>query len=70
MEQDLTKIIRELSDHETRLKSELDELTSRTRTITGRMTQIQSAMAALRGTSHVKQIKMEDKQNRKAPDQA
>ena len=70
MEQDLTKIIHELSVHETQLKSELDQLSTRTKTITGRLTQVQSAMAALRGTSQVKQVKMVDKQNRKAPTQA
>ena len=70
MEQDLTKIIHELSVHETQLKSELDQLSTRTKTITGRLTQVQTAMAALRGTSQVKQVKMVDKQNRKAPTQA
>ena len=70
MEQDLTKIIQELSVHETQLKSELDHLTTRTKAITGRLTQIQSAMAALHGTGQVKQIKLYDKQNRKAPVQA
>ena len=70
MEQDLTKIINELTSHESHLKDELDELTSRTKAISGRLTQIQSAMAALRGTSQVKQLKMDDKQNRKAPAQA
>ena len=66
MEQDLTKIIHELSVHETQLKTELDQLTTITKLITGRLTQIQSAMAALRSSSHLKQIKMDDKQNRKA----
>ena len=70
MEQDLTKIIHDLSSHESQLKAELDQLTTRTKVITGRLTQIQSAMAALRGTGQVKQIKMDDKQNRKAPAQA
>ena len=70
MEQDLTKIINELTSHESHLKDELDELTSRTKAISGRLTQIQSAMAALRGTSQVKPIKLSDKQNRKAPAQA
>lgn len=69
MEQDLTKIIHELSSHESQLKGELDQLTTRTKVITGRLTQIQSAMAALRGTGQAKQIKMDDKQNRKAPAQ-
>ena len=31
MEQDLTKIIHELSIHETQLKTELDQLTTRTK---------------------------------------
>ena len=70
MEQDLTKIIHDLSVHETQLKSELDQLTTRTKVITGRLTQIQSAMAALRGTGQAKQDKIDDKQNRKAPTQA
>ena len=70
MEQDLTKIIHELSVHETQLKSELDQLTTRTKLITGRLTQIQSAMAALRSSSHLKQIKMDDKKKGKAPTQA
>ena len=70
MEQDLTKIIHELSVHETQLKTELDQLTTKTKAITSRLTQIQSAMVALRGTSQVKQIKLADKKNRKAPDQA
>ena len=70
MEQDLTKIINELTSHESHLKDELDELTSRTKAISGRLTQIQSAMSALRGTSQVKQFKMDDKQNRKVPAQA
>ena len=70
MEQDLTKIINELTSHESHLKAELDELTTRTKAISARLTQIQSAMAALRGTSQVKPIKLVDKQNRKAPDQA
>lgn len=70
MEQDLTKIIQELSIHETQLKSELDQLTTRAKLITGRLTQIQSAMAALRSSSHLKQIKMDDRQNRKAPTQS
>lgn len=69
MEQDLSKIIHELSSHESQLKAELDQLTTRTKVITGRLTQIQSAMAALRGTSQAKQIKLEDKQTRSAPDQ-
>ena len=70
MEQDLTKIIHDLSSHESQLKAELDQLTTRTKVITGRLTQIQSAMAALRGTGQAKKIKMEDKQNRNAPTQA
>ena len=70
MEQDLTKIISELTSHESHLTDELDELPSRTKAISGRLTQIQSAMAALRGTSQVKPIKLSDKQNRKAPAQA
>ena len=57
MEQDLTKIINDLTSHESHLKTELDELTSRTKAIAGRLTQIQSAMAALRGTGQAKQIK-------------
>lgn len=69
MEQDLTKIIHELSSHESQLKSELDELTTRTKAITGRLSQIQSAMAALRGTGQIKHTKMEDKHNGKSPDQ-
>lgn len=70
MEQDLSKIIHELSSHESQLKAELDQLTTRTKAITGRLTQIQSAMAALRGTGHAKQIKMEERQNRNVPTQA
>ena len=70
MEHDLSKIIQELSSHESQLKAELDELTSRTKAITGRLTQIQSAMSALRNTSQVKQNKLAYMQNRKAPDQA
>ncbi len=70
MEQDLTKIIHELSVHETQLKSDLDQLTAKTKAITGRLLQIQSAMAALRGTGKVKQIKIEDKHNRQAPAQS
>lgn len=70
MEQDLTKIINELSSHESKLNAELDELTSRTKVIAGRLNQIQSAMAALHSTSQVKHTKLGDKQNRKAPDQA
>ena len=57
MEQDLSKIIHDLSSHESQLKAELDQLTTRTKVITGRLTQIQSAMAALRGTGQAKQIK-------------
>ena len=68
--EDLTKIIHDLSSHESQLKSELDGLTTRAKAITGRLTQIQSAMAALRSTSQVKKIKMDDKQNRKVPAQA
>ena len=70
MEHDLNKIIHDLSSHEAQLKAELNELTNRSKAISGRLTQIQSAMAALRGTSQVKQFKMDDKQNRKAPAQA
>ena len=69
MEQDLTKIIHELSSHESQLKAELDQLTTRTKVITGRLTQIQSAMAALRRTGQAKQAKLDDKRNRNAPDQ-
>ena len=70
MEHDLSKVINELSSHESQLKAELDELTSRTKAISGRLTQIRSAMSALRGTGQAKQFKLEDKQNRKAPTQA
>ena len=70
MEHDLNKIIHDLSSHEAQLKAELNKLTNRSKAISGRLTQIQSAMAALRGTSQVKQFKMDDKQNRKAPAQA
>ena len=70
MEHDLAKIIQELSSHETQLKAELEELTTKTKAITGRLTQIQSAMSALRNTSQVKQNKLANMQNRKTPDQA
>ena len=70
MEYDLSKIDLELTSHETQLKAELEELTTKTKAIKWRLTQIQSAVAALRGSSQVKQIKMEDKQNRKKPAQA
>ena len=70
MEHDLAKIIQELSSHETQLKAELEELITKTKAITGRLTQIQSAMSALRNTSQVKQNKLANMQNRKTPDQA
>ena len=70
MEHDLAKIIQELSSHETQLKAELEDLITKTKAITGRLTQIQSAMSALRNTSQVKQNKLANMQNRKAPDQA
>lgn len=70
MENDLTKIIQELSFHESQLKAELDELTSRLNTIADRLTQIQTAKTALGGTRQAKHRKKEDKQNRKAPGQS
>lgn len=65
MENDLTKIIQELSFHESQLKAELDELTSRISTIADRLTQIQTAKTALGGARHAKHRKKEDKQNLK-----
>ena len=70
MEHDLAKIIQELSSHETQLKAELEALITKTKAITGRLTQIQSAMSALRNTSQVKQNKLANMQNGKAPNQA
>jgi predicted nuclease with TOPRIM domain len=70
MENDITKIIQELSFHESQLKAELDQLTSRLNTIADRLTQIQTAKTALGGTHQAKHRKKEDKQNRKAPGQS
>jgi Na+-translocating ferredoxin:NAD+ oxidoreductase RNF subunit RnfB len=68
MEHDFSKIIQELSSHETQLKVELDQLTSRTKILADRLAQIQCAKSSLGGPRQTtKQSKKQDKQNRKAP---
>lgn len=70
MEHDLSKIIQELSSHETQLQAELKQLTSRTKVIADRLAQIQSAKSSLAGPRQTtKHSKKTDKQNRKAPGQ-
>lgn len=70
MDQDLTKIIHELAEHETQLKSEQEQIAAKLKAISGRLTQIQSAMSALRGSSPFKPIKTSDSKNRIAPTQS
>lgn len=70
MEHDFSKIIQELSSHESQLKAELDQLTSRTKVIAERLAKIQSAKSSLGGSRPAtKQSKKHDKPNRKAPGQ-
>jgi hypothetical protein len=55
MDVDITKIIEQLSSHELQLKAELDQLTSRAKEIADRLSQIQTAKAALSGKARTDQ---------------
>ncbi len=57
MNPSLDSIVSELTSHESQLKSELNALTIETNKISDRLTQIQSALAALRGASSAKLLK-------------
>jgi hypothetical protein len=70
VEQELTKIIEDLSSHERLLESELEDLSARANAITTRLTQIQSAITALRGTNHGKQLRNGGKRKGRTPSQS
>lgn len=57
MNPSLDSIVQELTTHESQLKSELNALTTETNKISDRLTQIQSALAVLRGASSAKLLK-------------
>ena len=70
MENELTKIIEDLSSHERLLESELEELSARAKAITTRLTKIQSAITALRGTTQGKQKRIDEKPKGRTPTQS
>ena len=70
MENELTKIIEDLSSHERLLESELEELSARAKAITTRLTKIQSAITALRGTTQGKQKRIDEKPKGRIPTQS
>lgn len=70
MENELTKIIEDLSSHERLLKSELEDLSARAKAITTRLTKIQSAITALRGTTQGKQKRIDEKPKGRTPTQS
>jgi DNA repair exonuclease SbcCD ATPase subunit len=70
VENELTKIIEDLSSHERLLESELEELSARAKAITTRLTKIQSAITALRGTTQGKQKRIDEKPKGRIPTQS
>jgi predicted nuclease with TOPRIM domain len=73
MEQDLINIINELTSHESHLKAELAQLTSKAKEIADRLSQIQTAKAALGGTGRTglgKHAKANSKKDHRVPTQS
>ncbi len=69
MEPELNKIIDDLSSHKELLESEFEDLSAQAKAITARLTKIQSAIIALRGTSQGKQLRIDVKPKGRIPTQ-
>ena len=69
MEHELTKIIQELSSHESQLAGELEELSDRMKKVSELLNQIVSAMNALQGSTQTKLGKKSESPSRVAPSQ-
>jgi len=69
MEHELTKIIQELSSHESQLAGELEELSNRMKKVSERLNQIVSAKNALQGSIQTKLGKKSESPSRVAPSQ-
>ena len=67
MDQELTQVVAKLTEHESQLKNELNEVTSKANAISRRLTQVQSALTALLGSDQSVKTGTKAKQNRKAP---
>jgi DNA gyrase/topoisomerase IV subunit A len=67
MDQDLTQVVAKLTEHESQLKNELNEITSKANAISKRLTQVQSALTALLGSDHSTKTCAKAKPNGKAP---
>jgi chromosome segregation ATPase len=67
MDQELTQVVAKLTEHESQLKNELNEITSKANAISRRLTQVQAALTALLGSAHSTKTGAKVKQNEKAP---
>ena len=67
MDQELTQVVAKLTEHESQLKNELDEITRKANSISRRLTQVQSALTALLGSDHSTKTGAKAKPNGKAP---
>lgn len=64
MDQELSKIVQELTVQESKLQGELEEASGRAKAYADRLGQVQQALSALRGTGQLRSTGVESKKNR------